>query len=47
MEAKTLYSLLYNSFIVKKMDRNMLIEGMNKKWTLLEEPFEIMPVIGG
>lgn len=47
MEPKNLYSVLYNRFIVKKMDMNVTIKGIEKKWALLGEPFEIVSVIGG
>ena len=47
MEPKNLYSVLYNSFMVKKKDMNETIEGMENKWALLGEPFEIMSLRGG
>ena len=40
MKPKNLYSVLYNSFMVKKMGVNMAIEGIENKWALLGEPFE-------
>ena len=40
MKPKNLYSVLYNSFMVKKMGMNMAIEGIENKWALLGEPFE-------
>jgi len=47
MKPKNLYPVLYNSFMVKKMDMNETIEGIEDKWALLGEPFEIMSLRGG
>jgi hypothetical protein len=47
MEPKNLYPVLYNRFMVKKMDMNLAIEGMEDKWALLGEPFEIRSLRGG
>ena len=33
--------------MVKKMDMNETIEGIEDKWALLGEPFEIMSLRGG
>ena len=33
--------------MMKKMDMDKTIEGIENKWALLGEPFEIMSVIGG
>nr|QNO51340.1 hypothetical protein HDBBLJII_00037 [Methanosarcinales archaeon ANME-1 ERB6] len=35
MYPKNLYPVLYNSFMVKKMDMNETIEGIEDKWALL------------
>ena len=40
MKPKNLYSVLYNSFMVKKTGMNRAIEGIENKWALLGEPFE-------
>jgi len=47
IRAESLYTAIYNCFVVNKMDRNLATDGIGNKWVLLSETLDIMLMIRG